>query len=128
MNLAPPQDPQPVAIEIAALHARARDAATLLKALAHADRLMLLCHLLGGGRTVGELGAATGIRQPNLSQQLAVLRHEGLVATRRIGKHMHYRVGSPAVEALLQTLYRLYCRPADASSPDAGRGVHHETH
>jgi DNA-binding transcriptional ArsR family regulator len=111
--------PVPPAIDIAALHARAHDAAALLKALAHADRLLLLCHLLGGGRTVGELGAATGIRQPNLSQQLAVLRHEGLVATRRAGKHVHYSVGSPAVEALLQTLHGLYC-----AAPGAPASTH----
>lgn len=101
----------PPAVDLALLHTRAREAAALLKALSHADRLLLLCHLLGGGRTVGELGAATGIRQPNLSQQLAVLRHQGLVATHRDGKHVHYRVGSPGVEAVLQTLYRLYCQP-----------------
>jgi len=103
--------PAAPAVDLASLEARARDAAALLKALAHADRLVLLCHLLDGGRSVGELGAATGIRQPNLSQQLAVLRREGLVATRRAGRQVHYRVGSPVVEALLQTLYRLYCEP-----------------
>jgi ArsR family transcriptional regulator len=111
MTFVTPRQPAPAPVDIASLKARAGDAAALLKALAHADRLVLLCHLLGGGRTVGELGAATGIRQPNLSQQLAVLRHEGLVATRRAGKHVHYRVGSPAVEAVLQTLYGLYCAP-----------------
>ncbi len=113
----------PPAAELAALHLRAREAAALLKALAHADRLILLCHLLGGARSVGELGAASGIRQPNLSQQLAVLRHEGLVATRRAGKQVHYRVGSPAVEAMLQTLYSLYCRPP-TGAPSAASSTH----
>jgi ArsR family transcriptional regulator len=108
---AEPRHPAPPALDLALLQASAREAAALLKALAHADRLLLLCHLLDGGRTVGGLGAATGIRQPNLSQQLAVLRHEGLVVTRRDGKHVHYSVGSPAVAAVLQTLYRLYCQP-----------------
>jgi ArsR family transcriptional regulator len=118
MNPTPlPTPAPPPAAELAALHLRAREAAGLLMALAHADRLVLLCHLLGGGRTVGELGAASGIRQPNLSQQLAVLRHEGLVATRRAGKHVHYRVGSPAVEAMLQTLYGLYCAAPPAEAP-----------
>lgn len=111
MNLVASLQPAPPAVDVASLGASAREAAALLKALAHADRLLLLCHLLGGARTVGELGTATGIRQPNLSQQLAVLRHEGLVATRRAGKHVHYRVGSSAVEAVLQALYRLYCQP-----------------
>lgn len=111
MDQLAPHRPAAPTVDLASLEARAGDAAALLKALAHADRLVLLCHLLDGGRSVGELGAATGIRQPNLSQQLAVLRHEGLVATRRAGKQVHYRVGSPAVQALLQTLYRLYCEP-----------------
>jgi len=120
MNLTEPQSVRPAALELALPHGRARDAAALLKALAHADRLLLLCHLLDGGHTVGQLGAVTGIRQPNLSQQLAVLRREGLVATRRVGKHVHYRVGSPAVKAVLQTLYDLYCAPkADATTVPA---------
>jgi DNA-binding transcriptional ArsR family regulator len=99
---------------IALLHDRSREAAGLLKALANPDRLMLLCHLLGTERTVAELGEVTGIVQPTLSQQLGVLRNEGLVATRREGKFIHYRVASPAVRAILRTLYRLYCAPGAA--------------
>lgn len=90
---------------------RAQEAASVLKALANPGRLILLCHLAQGEQTVTGLGAVTGIGQPTLSQQLGVLRHERLVATRRDGKHIHYRVASPAVHALLLTLYRLYCDP-----------------
>ena len=97
------------------LQSRAQEAAALLKALANPDRLLLLCHLLDAERTVAELGEITGILQPTLSQQLAVLRHEDLVATRREGKHIHYRVASPAVRAVLQTLYRLYCSPGSVA-------------
>ena len=97
------------------LQHRSQDAATLLKALANADRLLLLCHLQGAERTVAELGEATGIAQPTLSQQLAVLRSEALVATRREGKFVHYRVASPAVRAVLRTLHRLYCKPGPAA-------------
>lgn len=104
--------PASTASGIAQLQHRSHEAASLLKALANPDRLLLLCHLLGAERSVAELGELTGIAQPSLSQQLGVLRNEALVATRREGKSIHYRVASPAVRALLRTLYRLYCAPA----------------
>jgi DNA-binding transcriptional ArsR family regulator len=97
------------------LQHRAQEAATLLKTLANPDRLLLLCHLLDAERTVAELGEITGIVQPTLSQQLAVLRSEALVLTRREGKFIHYRVASHAVREILRTLYRLYCTPADST-------------
>ena len=100
---------------IVALRRRSHEAATLLKALANPDRLLLLCHLVDAEHPVAALGALTAIAQPTLSQQLRVLRHEGLVATRREGKSIHYRVASPAVLAVLQTLYRLYCAPGAAA-------------
>lgn len=100
---------------VAELQYRCDEAAALLKVLANPDRLLLLCHLLGAERPVAELGAMTGIAQPTLSQQLGVLRNEGLVATRREGKSVHYRVASPAARALLRTLYRLYCGPGAAA-------------
>jgi len=97
------------------LQARAGEAATLLKALAHPDRLLLLCHLLEGEQGVGELGTLAGVQQPSLSQQLGVLRGERLVATRREGKRILYRIASPAVLTLLQTLYQLFCAPTAAA-------------
>lgn len=100
---------------IVELRRRSREAATLLKALANPDRLLLLCHLVDAEHPVAALGTLTAIAQPTLSQQLRVLRHEGLVATRREGKSIHYRVASPAVLAVLQTLYRLYCAPGAAA-------------
>jgi ArsR family transcriptional regulator len=98
------------------LQARAGEAAALLKTLANADRLLLLCHLVGGESGVGELGASTGIEQPTLSQQLGVLRGERLVATRRVGKQVIYRIASPAALTVLEALYGLFCDPARASS------------
>ncbi|MBS7662838.1 helix-turn-helix transcriptional regulator [Pseudomonas lalucatii] len=95
--------------DIQRLRANADAAGQLLKALANADRLLLLCQLAEGERSVGELEAQLGILQPTLSQQLAVLRREGLVATRRAGKQIHYRISSPAALALIDTLYRLFC-------------------
>lgn len=84
-------------------------AASLLKSLANPDRLLLLCQLVEGERSVTELEALTGIRQPTLSQQLGVLRNEGLVATRRDGKWVYYRIASQDALALLGTLHQIYC-------------------
>jgi ArsR family transcriptional regulator len=98
------------------LQARAGEAAALLRTLANPDRLLLLCHLVGGERGVGELGASTGIEQPSLSQQLAVLRGERLVATRRVGKQVIYRIASPEALTVLEALYGLFCDPAPTSS------------
>lgn len=104
------------------LHEQAQLAATLLKALANPDRLLLLCHLVKVERSVADLGELTGIAQPSLSQQLSVLRAEGLVATRREGKSIFYRIEAPAVHAVLQTLYKIYCENAEPfSSPKRTR-------
>lgn len=104
------------------LHARAGEAALLLKALANPDRLLLLCQLVGGERSVSDLGALAGIEQPSLSQQLGVLRGERLVVTRREGKQVIYRIASPAAMTVLEALYEVFCSPAQASAPTkAGR-------
>jgi ArsR family transcriptional regulator len=89
--------------------ARATAAANLLKALANPDRLMLMCQLVDGERTVTELGVLARIEQPSLSQQLGVLRGERLVATRREGKNVFYRIASPSAMTVLETLYGLFC-------------------
>jgi DNA-binding transcriptional ArsR family regulator len=91
------------------MHAAAGRACRLMKALANPDRLMLLCQLSQGEMSVGELEASLGIMQPTLSQQLGVLRSEGLVDTRREGKHIYYRVLSPQALAVLQVLYAQFC-------------------
>ena len=70
---------------------------------------MLLCQLVEGERSVTELEALTGIRQPTLSQQLGVLRNEELVATRRDGKWVYYRIASEDALAILGTLHQIYC-------------------
>ncbi len=91
------------------LHQSAESACQLLKALANTDRLMLLCQLAQGELNVGELEVCTGIAQPTLSQQLAVLRREQLVETRREGKQVYYRIASQQALAVIETLYRLFC-------------------
>lgn len=96
-------------IDMQRLRGAADKAQALLKALSNRDRLMLLCQLVDGERNVGELEASLGIVQPTLSQQLGVLRREGLVATRRDGKLVYYRIASNEALAVITTLYRLYC-------------------
>lgn len=106
----------PDALDPRDLQAHAQAAASLLKTLANPDRLLLLCHLVDGELSVTQLGVAAGLGQPTLSQQLGVLRLDGLVATRRVGKSIFYRLKSPHVQAVLQTLHRLYCEPAPEPS------------
>jgi ArsR family transcriptional regulator len=97
------------ALDIHQLRANADAAGQLLKALANPDRLLVLCQLSQGERNVSDLESLLGIQQPTLSQQLAVLRREGLVETRREGKQIFYRISSPAALAVIETLYRLFC-------------------
>jgi DNA-binding transcriptional ArsR family regulator len=99
-------------LDIERLRANAASAGALLKALANPDRLLLLCQLSQGERNVSE--QLLGIQQPTLSQQLAVLRREGLVATRREGKQIHYRISSPEALAVITTLYQLFCERGQA--------------
>ncbi len=100
-------------LDIARMRASARHVSALLRALANEDRLLLLCQMTQGERSVGEFQAALDIRQPTLSQQLGVLRAEGLVTTRREGKRIHYSVADPKLLALLGSLYALYCAPQE---------------
>jgi ArsR family transcriptional regulator len=87
----------------------AESAANLLRALAHPGRLILLCQLVGGEKNVGELEALTDLHQPTLSQQIGILRNEGLILPRRDGRHMYYSVADPVVLKLLNVLYDSYC-------------------
>ncbi len=94
---------------ISAMRASASQACAMLKTLANEDRLLILCQLSGGARTVGELESLLGIRQPTLSQQLTVLRQEGVVSTERQGKYIIYSLASTEVIHIMRTLYHLYC-------------------
>lgn len=91
------------------LRGAAGQAVAALKVLANEDRLLLLCQLSQGEMCVSELEEALDIHQPTLSQQLGVLRSEGVVATRRQGKNIYYSVADPALLEILAVLYRLYC-------------------
>jgi ArsR family transcriptional regulator len=115
--------------QISAMREAADSACALLKAIGNRDRLMLLCQMIDGEKSVGEFEELLDIRQPTLSQQLGVLRSEGVVETRRDGKRIYYRLASREAETLLNTLYGLFCPAtlpvAKARAPGraAGRGA-----
>ena len=96
-------------LDPASLRNAAAQAVGALKLLANEDRLLLLCQLSQGEMCVSELEEALGIHQPTLSQQLGVLRGEGVVDTRREGKNIFYSIAEPALLEILAVLYRIYC-------------------
>ncbi|HUI95460.1 MAG TPA: metalloregulator ArsR/SmtB family transcription factor [Xanthobacteraceae bacterium] len=87
----------------------ARQAADFLKALAHANRLMILCILSQGERSVSELEEMLSLRQSSVSQQLARLRADGLVATRRDGKAVYYSLASEQARVIVGAVYDMFC-------------------
>ncbi len=101
--------PSPPLIDMSAMQAAADAASTLLRTIANENRLLLMCQLSQGEKSVGELEQILGIRQPTLSQQLGILRNKGLVATRREGKQIIYSVSDDRAMQVLVTLYELYC-------------------
>jgi DNA-binding transcriptional ArsR family regulator len=98
------------AVNFEALHASADNACSLLKSMANSDRLMLLCQLSQGEKSVGELEEILDIRQPTLSQQLTVLREAELVTTRREGKNIYYRISSQSALAVMRVLSQEICQ------------------
>ena len=91
------------------MSANAQSAAAYLKTLAHEGRLMILCHLGGGERSVGELEELLGIRQAAVSQMLARLREDGLVQTRRDGKTIYYSLANDDTTRVIALLYDMFC-------------------
>ena len=100
---------KPPTHDIESMRVSALQATSVLRTLANPDRLLLLCQLSQGERSVGELESLLGIVQPTLSQQLGVLRQEEMVNTRRSGKQIYYSVKNPKVLVILEHLYALYC-------------------
>ena len=104
--------------DITRFEASATAAARLLRALGNERRLMILCQLVDGERSVGELQPLVGLSQSALSQHLAVLRDEAIVATRRDGQTIWYRISDPAAERVVGTLAEIFCPPDMKKSPD----------
>jgi DNA-binding transcriptional ArsR family regulator len=98
--------------DLARLEASSSEAARTLRLLANEKRLMMLCHLVSAGEmNVGSLAEAVGLSQSALSQHLAKLREDGLVATRREAQTIYYRLSDPKAAQLLELLRDLYCPP-----------------
>jgi ArsR family transcriptional regulator, virulence genes transcriptional regulator len=105
-----------IKMSLAELGAHAEEAAQLLTAMANQKRLMILCHLLDEELSVNEIAERVGLGQSPLSQHLAKLRALGLVATRRDGQQIYYRLASDEVARVLQTLYNVYCAPQNGGA------------
>ncbi len=97
--------------DITRFEASAAAAARLLRALANERRLMILCQLVDGERSVGELVPLVGLSQSALSQHLAVLREEAIVATRREAQTVRYRIADPGAVRVVATLAEIFCPP-----------------
>jgi ArsR family transcriptional regulator len=102
--------------EMAEIKKNAPFAAGFLRTLANENRLIILCILSQGERNVRELERTLELRQPTLSQQLSVLREQRLVATRRNGKEIYYRLASEEAQAVIGLLYELFCAKQGAKA------------
>lgn len=88
----------------------AEEVSGILKSLANPHRLLIMCKLIDGEGSVGELAEELAVRQSVASQHLALLRSEGLVATRRDGQMIYYKIVDKRVRSLIETLYRKFCQ------------------
>lgn len=102
----------------AALAGAADEASRLLRAMGHGGRLKILCFLLSGERSSGEIARAIGVKEPAASQQLAQLKAERLVESRRDGRRVLYRVEDPAAVRILAVLHDIYCSSDSAAESD----------
>lgn len=105
-----------VAARMAELQDNARRAAGLLKAMSNASRLVILCQLAEGERSVGELEESVGLSQSGISQHLAILRREHVVKYRREGQTVYYSLASDEVIALMSTLHKVFCASVKAGA------------
>jgi DNA-binding transcriptional ArsR family regulator len=96
--------------EIDRIVGSAKRASDFLKALAHESRLLILCILAQGEKSVSELEEILDLRQPTVSQQLARLRADGLVSTRRDGKAIYYNLASADARVIIGAIYDVFCK------------------
>jgi ArsR family transcriptional regulator, virulence genes transcriptional regulator len=101
------------------MEAAADQASDLLKALANRHRLLIVCQLIDGERSVGDLAELLALRDSTVSQHLALLRKDGLVAARRDAQTIYYSIASAPAREVLTTLYRVFCPPAAKKSNKA---------
>ena len=98
------------AIDVDALIGSSHEASSFLKALAHETRLLTLCMLTEGEKSVTEIEEILSLRQPAISQQLARLRADGLVEARREGKNIYYSLARSEVREIIGVLHRVFCQ------------------
>src|SRR5262245_47833608 len=103
--------PKKAEADIDLLLSNARQASDFLKALSHEARLVILCLLTEGEKSVGEIEQTLKLRQPAVSQQLARLRADDLVETRRDGKNIYYSLARPEVRQVIEALHAAFCAP-----------------
>ena len=115
--------------------AAADQASELLKSLANRHRLLILCQLTDGERSVGDLAAFLGLRDSTVSQHLSLLRRDGLVQARRDGQTIWYAIASSPARRVLETLFEIFCksnaicapsRREPAAPPSAARSTVHK--
>ncbi|MGQ3354402.1 MAG: ArsR/SmtB family transcription factor [Phreatobacter sp.] len=111
------RDGEEYSIELEQLMRNARDASDFLKALAHESRLLLLCLIAEKERSVGELETILSLRQPTVSQQLARLRFDGFVTTRREGTTIYYSLANENVRQVIRVVYDIFCGGGRAAAP-----------
>lgn len=97
-------------VDLERLKAAAPEATELLRQLANANRLLILCHIAQEERSVGQLEQELGLRQPGLSQQLAELRQSGLVKTRRESRSIYYSLADKRAEGVMAMLFEVFCK------------------
>ena len=102
-------------VNVEQMQSAADAASELLKALANRHRLLILCQLIDGERSVGELAAFLGVRDSTVSQHLAILRRDDLVDSRRDGQTIWYSISSVPARDLVEVLYRSFCAPSSAA-------------
>ena len=98
------------------MEAAADQASELLKALSNRHRLLIICQLIDGERSVGELAQFLDLRDSTVSQHLALLRKDGLVSARREAQTIYYSIESDPAREVLKTLYQVFCKPPKAKS------------
>lgn len=104
-------------IDSKVMKAAADQASDLLKALSNRHRLLIICQLIDGERSVGDLAQFLDLRDSTVSQHLALLRKDGLVSARRDAQTIYYSIASDPAREVLKTLYQVYCAPAKPGKP-----------
>jgi DNA-binding transcriptional ArsR family regulator len=100
-----------IAIDPDAMRGAADQASELLKALSNQHRLLILCRLIDGEKSVSQLAEFLGIRDSTVSQHLALLRRDGIIAGRRDGQTIWYRIESDVARRVMEVLYGSFCSP-----------------